>query len=307
MRTTATTTSLCCALALLASLLSAPPALAADGLSGRLVFVRESNLWLLDLADQGLRQLTTSGDCSAPSWSPDGGKLVYVRSQSWKEGQLWVLDVEAGKAARLTTKPSDYQCPRWSPDGEWIACFAYDDGVQPTVNDNPYRVVKVNLATKAATVLAKGVWGAKALAWSPESSALVYSYGTEGDATLAALLVNDATVEPRVLRQTRAADGPEVTIADVRWPVPEAIHFCEFDAAEQSSLTIRQVKADGKVTVVQDFGEAGNSAMPLSAATDGTGPWLLTKGDESGLFVWADGKTTPLLEDAREATWAPAR
>ena len=280
------------------------PTWAADGApSGRLAFIREQNIWVMDLADRSLKQLTTSGDCVAPSWSPDGGKLVYVRGETWREAQLWVLDVAAGQAARLTDKPSDYLLPCWSPDGEWVACFAYDDGVQPTVDDNPSRLLKINLQTKAVTILGRGIWGVKSLTWSPQDRALAYSYGVQGQSVLAVLLLDEEGAKPRILREKGGPGDAEVTIRGVKWSDPAAISFCEFVAAETCSLAIRKIAADGTVAVVRDFGEVGNAAIALTEAGGG-GPWLLT--DDEGLWLWQGGKKTKLLENASDPAWSPA-
>ena len=310
MRTANVTPRLPSAFLLLVSLLfgalgaASSPTWAAEGApSGRLAFIREQNIWVMDLADRSLKQLTTSGDCTAPSWSPDGGKLVYVRGETWREAQLWVLDVAAGKAARLTDKPSDYLLPCWSPGGEWVACFAYDDGVQPTVDDNPSRLLKINLQTKAVTILGRGIWGVKSLTWSPQDRALAYSYGVRGQSVLAALLLDEEGAKPRVLREKGGPGEAEVTIRGVKWSDPAAIGFCEYSVDETCSLAIRKVAADGTVTVVRDFGDIANAAMALSEADGGGGPWLLT--DDEGLWLWQGGEKTKLLEEASDPAWSP--
>lgn len=55
---------------------------------------------------------TPSAD--APS-QPSLGKLAYVQ-----DGDIWVKDLPAGEARRLTHDGSNWR-PRWSPSGEWLA------------------------------------------------------------------------------------------------------------------------------------------------------------------------------------------
>jgi len=56
------------------------PVLSPDG--SKLAYIRESELWVLDLKDGGVRQLTSShGDGwhnLQPNWSPDGTKILYT-------------------------------------------------------------------------------------------------------------------------------------------------------------------------------------------------------------------------------------
>ena len=51
-----------------------------------MAFVRNGNIWLMDLDAKAQRQVTTTGDCSSPSWSPDGTRLVYLRPHAVSEG-----------------------------------------------------------------------------------------------------------------------------------------------------------------------------------------------------------------------------
>jgi tricorn protease len=54
----------------------------------------------------------------APTWSPDSKKIAYYD----KKGQLWYLDIEAGKPILVDTNPFDGGGfnPSWSPDSRWL-------------------------------------------------------------------------------------------------------------------------------------------------------------------------------------------
>jgi dipeptidyl aminopeptidase/acylaminoacyl peptidase len=58
--------------------------------------------------------------------SPDGGKLVYVRTVVDREKDryrtnLWIKDLDTGRHRQLTTHEGNDRAPRWSPDGARIA------------------------------------------------------------------------------------------------------------------------------------------------------------------------------------------
>jgi len=66
-------------------------------------------------------RLTFRGDVAQPSWSPDGGRLLFVSKAPNGEAGLWYLPVKAGgEAALLTSFPGEIRSPKWSPDGKHI-------------------------------------------------------------------------------------------------------------------------------------------------------------------------------------------
>lgn len=254
---------------------------------------------MTDLGATFERRLTTSGDCSSPSWSPDGTKLVYVRSTEYRNAYIWVLDVPAGTAARFTPKPSEYSCPRWSPDGKWVACFSYDDNVPFETEYTPSRLNKVNVQTKAVAVLRGDIWGAFSLDWSPNSAQIVCSYGTEGDATIAVVDAGDGHTVKRALHSIKRNDTPEVAIYSLNWAEPNRIVFCEevwVDACEQ---TIGQVTLDGIIQTIHEFPEVNaddDGALSLSAVAGL--PLLVSR--RSTLWFLQDGEFRRAMDHAEQ-------
>ncbi|MEJ2149836.1 MAG: DPP IV N-terminal domain-containing protein [Chloroflexota bacterium] len=71
-------------------------------------------------------QLTQdAADDRWPSWSPDGGQVVFVSDRSGND-DLYVMDASGENVVQLTTDAAMDRYPAWSPDGSRIA-FARED------------------------------------------------------------------------------------------------------------------------------------------------------------------------------------
>lgn len=83
-----------------------------------------SELWRVDVAGGGLRQLTRGRhEDSSPSVSPDGQRVVFVSARSGSS-QLWSLPVAGGEAVQLSDFAAGVQDPVWSRDGARLAVVA---------------------------------------------------------------------------------------------------------------------------------------------------------------------------------------
>ena len=84
-------------------------------MTGQIAYVREKNLYLLDLATRTTHQLTSDGKDSNPAWSPDGQWLAFAR-----DSDIYKLRVEgtaAGALVQVTTTSEKELLPSYSREG----------------------------------------------------------------------------------------------------------------------------------------------------------------------------------------------
>lgn len=67
-------------------------------------------VWIMDADGANARQITQCGGTD-PSWSPDGTRIVYARTNNQlntsEDGVLWIVDVETGEHRQLTHRWDD--------------------------------------------------------------------------------------------------------------------------------------------------------------------------------------------------------
>jgi len=96
---------------------------------------KRSHLLLLDIATKKLDTLTTGpADDEDPQWSPNGGRIAFVRTQlpepgTGQQSDVYVVDARPGATPKaLTSFPGPDRGPlAWSPDGVWVAFFRTDE------------------------------------------------------------------------------------------------------------------------------------------------------------------------------------
>lgn len=74
------------------------------------------------------RPLTTDGLSKAPSWSPNGERIAYLRQSALFSGNdIYVTNVVGGQPVRVTVTTGGYSAPHWSPDGTRLVFSAFDE------------------------------------------------------------------------------------------------------------------------------------------------------------------------------------
>jgi Tol biopolymer transport system component len=109
----------------------ADPALSPDG--ARIAFTRpnanhDSRIFVAPVENPSRAVALTDDagghwDHAKPAWSPDGRTICYADARN-----LWLVDVQAGRARRLTSGDSSDREPTWSSDGRFVLFTSYREG-----------------------------------------------------------------------------------------------------------------------------------------------------------------------------------
>ncbi len=123
------------------------------------------------------RALYASGGAVAPAdIAPDRSRLVFVRSLSNREDQLFELDLSTGEARRIApaADAAVYREPRYLPDGKRLIAIS-DRG------SDTRQLVEIDLATGARTVLSPGLkWDVEGYDLSGDGRVLAYAVNEDG-------------------------------------------------------------------------------------------------------------------------------
>ena len=123
------------------------------------------------------------GSNTWPKWSPDGEKIMYVRSppEYWwspsmgnyyDEGvDIWAVDSDGNNRKQLTDIPKNWEEGYWSPDGSTIAYISHQ------VTNKRYKICILNEDGSDERLLTKvdtDTEGIESIKWSPDGSKIAF-------------------------------------------------------------------------------------------------------------------------------------
>jgi len=131
----------------------------------------EMTLWRSRLDDTGRQQLTFPPmEARAPSWSPNGEKLVINARFPGKPWKLYVIPAEGGSPEQLVPGTETENFPDWSPDGRQVVFSGSPFSEPGTVE--PDGLYLLDLTTKRVSRI-PGSEGLFAARWSPDGHMIV--------------------------------------------------------------------------------------------------------------------------------------
>jgi len=121
------------------------------------------DIWLMDLADKGIVQVTRApaGDFE-PKFSPDGRSVAFASRRTGNH-DLWVKGLDGGPARKLTQHEARDMHHNWSPDGQNLAFTSFR-------GDGATQVFVVPADGGEPRSVTAGSWSD----WSPDGRSLVF-------------------------------------------------------------------------------------------------------------------------------------
>ena len=203
----------------------------------------ERDIYVMDVTDGdcgNVRRLTTNrfDPDIAPTWSPDGSKIAFMKDHDDAGWDIYVLDLATGVETNLTNLPAAVnESPAWSPDGTRIA---FD-----SQRDNPFgEIYVVDVAPPFNVTRITNSQSSRAAEWSPDGSKIAFRRPEDGQSEiyvrdLATGVETNLTSNPAAdTSPAWSPDGNEITFMSRRDGNWEIYVMNASDGANQKPLTI---------------------------------------------------------------------
>jgi len=139
----------------------------------------QSNLMIIDLATERIRELTTGNfTVSSPIWSPDAGRIAFLSDKSGTD-QIHMMWLDTRETVQLTNLDRAPGGIRWSPDGTMISFtqFIPDRGT-PLPIELPDFPKGANMA-EPAVVEDRSAWRRDGRGYTPKGNTQIFIIDSE--------------------------------------------------------------------------------------------------------------------------------
>jgi Tol biopolymer transport system component len=236
--------------------IAASPAFATfPGTNGKMAFARGGKI-VSQPAGGGVDTTLATGIVTAPSYSANGNKIVYLRSSGmFGPGyfDVWKMNADGTGKKNLTNEEGRYEDPSFSPDGAWII---FDEFTGNPQGDFRLIIIRSNgldrraFAPDVPGTMADGVW-------SPNGLKIAYVGGPSG--------------QPSRLRTINASGAEDsvktvVPLTDASNPDWSPINHRRlvFSRATGTAVVIYRVDVDGShLKKLADYGADRGADEPV--------------------------------------------
>ena len=138
---------------------------------GQLLFTSDrsgvAHIYLLEVADGAVTDLTPYANAQQGRWSPDGSKILFTRKRNGN-ADIYVMDADGSASVPLTTTPEQEALPTWSPDGGRIAFSANGE------------IWVMNADGSGRVALGEGA----SPAWSPDGALIAFTWADSANCVI---------------------------------------------------------------------------------------------------------------------------
>ena len=218
---------------------------------------RYQHLWTIDLESKAATRLTDGKSYTltgAPSWAPDGKRLVFSAKPTTMirdyRSDVYVADVAAKSIEKISTNAGPDTSPQWSPDGALIAWTAepttakpIGDGTLPSYIGHSHLML-YDVAKKTTRDAWNGSFDVDVTTpnWSPDGKQIVFVAGRRAYSEafrydLASGQYAQLTREKTLSYGSRSRDGHIIAVTLDSPQMPGEVHVTDASFAIFKKLT----------------------------------------------------------------------
>ncbi|OLE51658.1 MAG: hypothetical protein AUG51_21765, partial [Acidobacteria bacterium 13_1_20CM_3_53_8] len=260
---------------------------------GKIVFSSNSEIWTINDDGSSRKQLTSGGRInSAPSWSPEGARVVFQSAQATGQAaDILVMSADGHDVKNLTNSAADDQQPVWSPDGNRIAFASNRDGDYDIYAMNSDGSNLVNLTNNAVTD--------ESPSWSPDGTKILFDSAQGGGETDIFVMNADGSNQKRLTTDPAvdqfaawSPDGKRIAFVSTRNDQGFQIWVMNSDGSNQTRLTNNSTQGknfhpswspDGSRIAFISLGDNFNGEL-YTMNPDGSQPARITNDGAVDLF-----------------------
>lgn len=135
------------------------------------------DIYVVNPDGTGLTNVTNTPDVSetGPSWSPDGTRIAYTRSDQGEgtyDYDIWVMNADGSAQTALTDNTDDEYMGNWAPDGTRLVYSRYTEGRSITSQSD---VFVMNADGSGQTNITNADTDETNPSWSPDGDRIVFA------------------------------------------------------------------------------------------------------------------------------------
>jgi len=206
----------------------------------KIAYGNSKNIFVIDLRNKLISQLTDWGECFYPSWSPDGEKIAFDTNYENPTGlnSIWIMNADGSEKKNISNQDTlGMREPNWSPNGYEIL---YSRAIRDSLTD--YFII--DTSGSSTNRITKNDFTDRDADWSFNGKYIAWgSYGTGNNPLSGIWVMNADGSEPFQVTQwggypTWSPDGSQIVYYQSYNDSTGTLWIMNADGTNQRPLTM---------------------------------------------------------------------